>query len=60
MESQVDILYHYPPELLELLCDTVPLLFRSKQGIIDFFAGAGVPGSCWPIGSKNLCRTERA
>jgi restriction system protein len=45
MQSQVDISYHYPPELLELLCDTVPLLFRSKQGVIDFFAGAGVPGS---------------
>jgi len=45
MQSQVDISYHYPPELLELLCDTVPLLFRSKQGVIDFFVGAGVPGS---------------
>lgn len=44
MQSQVDISYHYPPELLELLCDTVPLLFRSKQGVIDFFTGAGVPG----------------
>jgi hypothetical protein len=34
--------YHYPPELLELLCDAVPVLFRSKQGVIDFFVGAGV------------------
>ena len=42
MQTQVDISYHYPPELLELLCDTVPVLFRSKQGVIDFFAGAGV------------------
>jgi restriction system protein len=40
----LDISYHYPPELLELLCDAVPCLFRSKQGVIDFFVGAGVPG----------------
>jgi restriction system protein len=43
-QSQIDITYHYPPELLELLCDTVPLLLRSKQGVIDFFVGAGVSG----------------
>jgi restriction system protein len=42
-ETQVDISYHYPPELLELLCDAVPTLVRSKEGVIDFFAGAGVP-----------------
>jgi restriction system protein len=42
-ETQFDISYHYPPELLELLCDAVPALFRSKQGVIDFFVGAGVP-----------------
>jgi hypothetical protein len=33
-QTQVDITYHYPPELLELLCDAVPVLFRSKQGLI--------------------------
>jgi restriction system protein len=42
-QTQLDQSYHYPPELLELLCDAVPALFRSKQGVIDFFAGAGVP-----------------
>ena len=41
-EAQSDITYHYPPELLELLCDVIPALVRSKQGVIDFFAGAGV------------------
>jgi hypothetical protein len=40
---RIDTTYHYPPELLELLCDAVPVLFRSKQGVIDFFVGAGVP-----------------
>jgi restriction system protein len=42
-QAPIDITYHYPPELLELLCDAVPVLFRSKQGVIDFFVGAGVP-----------------
>jgi restriction system protein len=42
-QNQIDISYHYPPELLELLCDVVPVLFRSKPGVIDFFVGAGVP-----------------
>src|SRR5580698_2871948 len=42
-QTELDISYHYPPELLELLCDAVPALFRSKQGVIDFFVGAGVP-----------------
>lgn len=39
---QLDQSYHYPPELLELLCDAIPCLFRSKQGVIDFFVGCGV------------------
>ena len=39
---QIDSSYHYPPELLELLVDAIPALFRSKQGVIDFFVGAGV------------------
>ena len=42
-ESQIDITYHYPPELLELLCDAVPALFRSKLAVTDFFKGAGAP-----------------
>lgn len=39
----LDQSYHYPPELLELLCDTIPCLLRSKQGVIDFFVGCGIP-----------------
>jgi restriction system protein len=42
-QAPIDITYHYPPELLELLCDVIPVLVRSKPGVIDFFAGAGVP-----------------
>lgn len=38
----MDSTYHYPPELFELLVQTIPLLFRSKSGVIDFFRGAGI------------------
>lgn len=42
-QAPIDITYHYPPELLELLCDVIPVLVRSKPAVVDFFAGAGVP-----------------
>lgn len=35
--------YHYPPELLQLLIDTIPRLCRSKNDTLLFFRGAGVP-----------------
>lgn len=38
----MDITFHYPPELFELLTDTIPLLCRSKKGVLQFFQGAGV------------------
>jgi restriction system protein len=37
-----NIVHHYPPELLSLLVDTIPLLCRSKKDVITFFHGAGV------------------
>jgi hypothetical protein len=39
----MDIIHHYPPELLKLLVDTIPLLCRSKQDVLVFFKGAAVP-----------------
>ena len=39
----MDITFHYPPELLSLLVDTIPLLCRSKDDVLLFFKGAGVP-----------------
>ena len=36
------IIYHYPPELFNLLVDTIPLLFRAKKDVLIFFKGAGV------------------
>lgn len=38
----VDITFHYPPELMNLLIDTIPLLNRSKKDVFLFFRGAGV------------------
>jgi hypothetical protein len=43
MSDQADITFHYPPELFNLLIDTVPLLNRSKKDVLLFFRGAGVP-----------------
>jgi len=34
--------FHYPPEVFNLLVDTIPLLCRSKQDVVLFFNGAGV------------------
>lgn len=39
MYSQV---YHYPPDLLNLLIDTIPKLCKSKKDVIVFFSSAGV------------------
>jgi hypothetical protein len=42
-DISLDHTYHYPPELLEMLTEVIPCLFKSKQGVIDFFQGAGTP-----------------
>ncbi len=39
-----DITFHYPPELFNLLVDTIPVLNRSKKEVLLFFRGAGVAG----------------
>lgn len=38
----MDQTYHYPPEVLNLLVDVIPLLCRSKNDVLVFFQGAGV------------------
>ncbi|HEJ3570220.1 TPA: restriction endonuclease [Pseudomonas aeruginosa] len=45
INASTDITFHYPPELFNLLVDVVPLLNRSKQDVLVFFRGAGVPDS---------------
>lgn len=38
----IDITFHYPPELMNLLVDTIPLLNKTKKDVFLFFRGAGV------------------
>jgi hypothetical protein len=41
-ENNTGVVYHYSPELLQLLIDTIPLLCKSKKDVAVFFRGAGV------------------
>jgi hypothetical protein len=43
MIAATDTTFHYPPELFNLLIDTIPLRNRSKKDVVLFFQGAGVP-----------------
>lgn len=38
-------IYHYPPDLFDLVVQTIPLLNRSKKSVLTFFNGAGVEES---------------
>ncbi len=38
----MNITFHYPPELMNLLIDTIPRLCRSKRDTLLFLQGAGV------------------
>ena len=40
----MSVVYHYSPDLLQLLVDTIEVLCRSKRDVILFFRGAGVYG----------------
>jgi len=39
------IVYHYPPDLFQLLVQVIPKLCRSKNDVLLFFKGAGVDSS---------------
>jgi len=41
----MEIIFHYPPELTQLLVQTLPLLCPNKDDVLLFFKGAGVPDS---------------
>jgi restriction system protein len=43
--KEVDIVFHYPPELTQLLVNTIPLLCPSKRDVLTFFRGAGAGNS---------------
>lgn len=38
-------IYHYPPDLFNLLVQTIPLLCKSKRDTINFLKGSGIPNS---------------
>jgi len=38
----MDIIFQYPPDLMNLLIDTIPRICRSKNDVLLFFKGAGV------------------
>lgn len=38
-------IYHYPPDLFDLVVQTVPLLNKSKKSVLTFFKGAGIEES---------------
>jgi restriction system protein len=38
-----DASWHHTPDLVDRLVETIPLLVKSKQQMIDFFRSAGVP-----------------
>ena len=40
----MSVVYHYSPDLLQLLVDTIEVLCRSKRDVILFFRGTGVHG----------------
>lgn len=55
----MDITFHYPPELLQLLVDAIPKLCKSKSDLLLFFQGAGVSSSTLqPF--QQLLRTDKA
>jgi restriction system protein len=40
--TSMEIIFHYPPELLSLLIETLPRLCKTKRDLLVFFQGAGV------------------
>lgn len=61
--------YHYPPDLFDLVVQTIPLLNKSKKSVLTFFNGAGVNTSLYndlaikvntnseSISKYDICRT---
>jgi len=46
--------YHYPPDLFDLIVQTIPLLNRSKKSVLTFFNGAGIDAQLYNDISKKL------
>ncbi len=46
--------FHYPPDLFDLIVQVIPLLNRSKKSVLLFFKGAGVQESLYDDIASNL------
>lgn len=53
-----DSFFHYPPDLFDLIVQTIPLLNRSKQSVLIFFKGAGVSENIFSDISEQLQRNR--
>ncbi len=54
----MDERYHYPPDVFNLLVDTIPLLCKSKDDVLLFLRGAGVPNDDLALMTAKV-RTDR-
>jgi hypothetical protein len=55
----MDISFHYPPDLLQALVDTLPKLCKSKADLLLFFQGAGTSRSVLAP-YQQLLQTDKA
>lgn len=56
----MEIIFHYPPELTQLLIQTIPLLCPSKPDVLLFFKGAGVPESVFSDIAARVARDRNS
>jgi len=56
----MDTSYQFPPELTQLLIDTIPLLCRSKNDVLLFFRGAGTADALMADLQAKLVRDRSA
>ncbi|URM27058.1 restriction endonuclease [Pseudomonas frederiksbergensis] len=52
--------FHYPPDIFELLVETIPRLVKGKKSVVLFFQGAGVPEQDWSDILKKLDTTPES
>jgi len=57
--TELNDVFHYPPDLFELVVQTIPLLNRSKDSVLLFFKGAGVDEIIFSDITE-IVKTERA
>lgn len=52
--------FHYPPDLFELLVQTIPVLNKSKKSVLLFFKGAGVDESLYQDFTTKVLRDRES